>query len=248
MDADAAAGWAALLGSWDGRLLAVVLAVGVPIYGHFRYRRLLARPGADAPSGIKLRMYATVIGMQWLLTVIMLLVARRHGLTPADVGQRLGDPRLTLGLAAGLLILPAILLVFNLGRIRRSPADRLETSVGRLRKFMPATSTELAGFFLLALTAGICEELLYRGFMVGLLGTVLGSPWYGVLAGAIVFGFGHAYQGRKGVLLTGLSGLILGALFVGAGSLLPGQVLHAAFDVAGGFAGAAMLARLPRTA
>ena len=248
MDADAAAGWAALLGSWDGRLLAFVLAVLVPLYGFLRYRRLLARPGADAPSGIKLRMYATVIGMQWVLAAIMLFVVRRHGLTPADVGQRLGNPRLILGLAACLGVLPFILLVFNLGRIRRAPVERLEASVGRLRKFMPATGTELAGFILLALTAGVCEELLYRGFMVGLLGTILGSPWYGVLAGAIVFGIGHAYQGRKGVLLTGLSGLILGALFVGSGSLVPGQVLHATFDVASGFAGAAMMARLPRSA
>lgn len=248
MPADALPAWPALLASWDGWLLAVILVVVVPVYGWLRYRSVLKRPGIDAPSGVKLRMYATILVMQWVLVAIMLYVIGRHGLDLADVGQRLVRPRLVLGLAAGLVLACAILLVINRARIKKAPPEKIEPSVGRLRKFLPITRAELAVFVLLSLTAGICEELLYRGFLVGFLGAGLGSIWYGVLAGAVLFGLAHAYQGRKGVLLTGLAGLILGVLFAATGSLVPGQAGHAAFDIVGGFAGAAAVARLRASA
>ena len=64
----------------------------------------------------------------------------------------------------------------------------------------------------------------------------LGSVWLGLLISSIIFGFAHTYQGRNGILGTGVLGAIFGLLFIFSGSLIPGQALHAAMDLNNGLA------------
>ena len=52
-----------------------------------------------------------------------------------------------------------------------------------------------------------------------------------VLVAAVAFGLAHAYQGRAGILLTGLLGGVMAALYLGTGSLLLPVLLHAAIDL-----------------
>jgi membrane protease YdiL (CAAX protease family) len=65
---------------------------------------------------------------------------------------------------------------------------------------------------------GFLEELTFRGFVVGRLRWLLGSgtaaTWAAVLVAAVTFGVAHAYQGISGMIATGLTGLIVGALYV----------------------------------
>jgi membrane protease YdiL (CAAX protease family) len=109
---------------------------------------------------------------------------------------------------------------------------------------MPACGVEVVAFAVVCLTAGVCEELLYRGWLVNILLVASGSTWVAVMVGAIVFGIGHAYQGVKGILRTAFVGLQLAILFVVLGSLVPGQVLHVGVDLLAGVAGALAVSRL----
>ncbi|MDH3435213.1 MAG: CPBP family glutamic-type intramembrane protease, partial [Gammaproteobacteria bacterium] len=65
---------------------------------------------------------------------------------------------------------------------------------------------------------GFLEELTFRGFVVGRLRWLLGSgsaaTWAAVVVAAVTFGVAHAYQGVSGMIATGLTGLIVGALYV----------------------------------
>jgi len=81
--------------------------------------------------------------------------------------------------------------------------------------------------------AGVCEEILFRGFLIRWLhGGALGLPLVGALAASsLIFGLGHAYQGFKGVLSTAVGGLVLGLLFLLSGQLIPAMVLHALLDL-----------------
>jgi uncharacterized protein len=114
---------------------------------------------------------------------------------------------------------------------------------------VPAFGVEMAAFAIVCLTAGICEELLYRGWLMNILMAATGSAWIAVGTGAIVFGVGHAYQGIKGVLRAIFVAVQLGVLYAMVGSLIPGQVLHAGVDLLIGVAGALAVSRLesPRT-
>jgi membrane protease YdiL (CAAX protease family) len=89
---------------------------------------------------------------------------------------------------------------------------------------------------LVSISAGLCEELLYRGWLLSLFSAALGSVWLGLLISSIIFGLAHAYQGRSGIIGSGILGAILGNVFIVSGSLIPGQLLHTAMDLNNGLA------------
>jgi membrane protease YdiL (CAAX protease family) len=242
--AETGAVWHGLIASWEGWFLTFLLVVGLPAFGYYVFRRLAAFPAPGPPPRVKLAVYAATISTQWCLAAGMLLLVMRHGLLPSELGQTTGRPGLTWGLALGLGALALAVSALNLRLIRRAGPGELESAAGRLRGILPATRAEIVVFVLMAVTAGICEELLYRGWLVNFLGVLLGSIWIGVVAAALVFGIGHAYQGRRGMVMTGVFGIGFGVLYVLVGSLIPGQVVHAVVDVTGGVVGMKALARL----
>jgi len=105
------------------------------------------------------------------------------------------------------------------------------------KRILPQTKSELAPFLALAVTAGICEEFLYRGFAIAAF-TRVGLPtWLVVLITAGLFGLAHLYQGRGGLFGTMILGIVLGAIRVSYSSLLPVVLSHAAVDIVAGIAG-----------
>ena len=196
----------------------------------------------------KLRIYVQTIAWQWLLVAALWLVLHRHGLSLVEAGEHLGDARLTLSVTAGLAATVGTVFVIARWRIRRSRATPAQPVADHVRAIAPAGGLEMSVFALVCVTAGIGEELLYRGWLVNLLRVATGSVWIAVVIGSTVFGTGHAYQGGRGMLRTGLIGFQLAVLFVYVGSLIPGQVLHAAADLVAGalFATSASRARSAR--
>ena len=72
-----------------------------------------------------------------------------------------------------------------------------------------------------------------RGFLTYFLTTALPdlSVWVVAAVSSAMFGLAHAYQGGRGILQTGASGLAFAVLFVVSQSLLPAMVLHALGDL-----------------
>jgi membrane protease YdiL (CAAX protease family) len=91
--------------------------------------------------------------------------------------------------------------------------------------FVTATVPQLA---LLALAAGLGEEMLFRGFLQACLVRWTGT-WPGVGVASIVFGLLHFITPTYAVLAS-LLGLYLGWLYLGTGNLLPAVVAHALYD------------------
>ena len=99
---------------------------------------------------------------------------------------------------------------------------------------LPKSARERLLFMFLSVTAGLAEELVFRGFLIELLGGWCGNLWVAVVLSSILFGLLHGYQGLSGVLRTGFLGLGLAALYVWRDSLLPVMVAHFASDVVAG--------------
>jgi len=96
---------------------------------------------------------------------------------------------------------------------------------------LPSTTHERLLWTLVAISAGICEEVLFRGWLlsalhdqVGLNGAAL------IIAASATFGLAHAYQRPTGVILTGLAGALFCVLYVATGSLLVPILLHIVVD------------------
>ena len=100
---------------------------------------------------------------------------------------------------------------------------------------MPTTDAEQRWWNALSLTAGVCEELLYRGYLWFYLGRYIPMPYVALLA-SLFFGLGHLCLGPPHALRTFLLGLAFWGLYLLTGSILPGMVLHALIDVRAGAA------------
>ena len=61
--------------------------------------------------------------------------------------------------------------------------------------------------------------------------------WAGVLLTSSLFGLAHAYQGRAGIVSTGLFGVVLAVGRLAFGSLVPVMMWHTGLDLAAGIAG-----------
>ena len=98
---------------------------------------------------------------------------------------------------------------------------------------LPRTAGERRLFTVVGVTAGVCEEWLYRGFFLAVVAAVAGGLPDAVLVAvaAVAFGLAHAYQGPAGVVTTGVLGGVMAALYLSTGSLLLPVLLHAAIDL-----------------
>ena len=85
----------------------------------------------------------------------------------------------------------------------------------------------------LAVTAGVCEELIYRGFGLAALRWAVPGISEGALIAvtATAFGLAHLYQGRVGVVLTGVLGAYFAWITISTGTLLPAMLLHGLVDL-----------------
>ena len=100
---------------------------------------------------------------------------------------------------------------------------------------LPETILENLLWVGVSISAGICEEIVYRGYLQRQFLALTGSPIIAVLAQGIIFGVGHAYQGAKQVVVITVLGLLFGLLAWWRKNLRPGIIVHAWADIFGGW-------------
>lgn len=225
----------ALLGLILQILIVAYLVLGEPIYGKRVYGQLVGAVATDPQA--RSRFYWRIIRMEWGLSALALLALWLRGKTWAAIGLRTGlgaDPFVqgaVSGVMGGLVVglVGSIVAAFFSARFRALMSKQL-TSIGAM---MPITAAERWQFAAVSVTAGICEETLFRGLMaLTLLELFPASPLpVTVLVLALVFGFAHWYQGWRGVLGTGALGAGFALLYLATSSLWPGMLLHALVDL-----------------
>jgi len=236
---------------WADHILFLILAVIFPVRaGLFGFRRLQRASVEDLPR-VKRAFYRNALIVQWVLVAALaaLWLATHRRWSGLGLVPRFG------GGLAGVLVGLVIILVVMLRQGRVHPVDeraleRLRHQTRHLARMLPTTVTERSWFFALAATAGVCEESLYRGYMIWYLSACLLAlpivhPATGFLYGhlflvaavasSIVFGFGHVYQGPRGMLLTAAVGGFLAAVYWVTRSLYPGMLIHALMDMHAGY-------------
>lgn len=82
----------------------------------------------------------------------------------------------------------------------------------------------------MAPTAGLCEEFLYRGFLLAEATAWFHSVGWGVAVSSAAFGLAHSYQGLNGMVRAGLLGALLAWPVVQLGSLYPSMTAHFLID------------------
>jgi uncharacterized protein len=220
---------------WDFWLIFVVLGAILPWRGRARLRKLLATPRVSMAG--RLSLYASTIAFQWAMVAVVAWRAWSHGFTAAELGLVcVGKWRVLLaGIVGGASL--AALQWLNLRRMARLPAASRGLLQSLAERIFPQSGLEMLPFFALALTAGTCEEFLYRGFAIGAFLRAGLPVWGAVLISSFLFGLAHLYQGYGGAVGTMLLGGLFGAARMIYHSLAPVIIWHSAVDLAAGLAG-----------
>jgi uncharacterized protein len=227
---------AVLSGSmWAQGALVFVLAVLIPLWDRYEIPRLKA----SSDPRKRIPFYGKVIALEWVCATVAFLTVGWSALftihvVPGEVDWLSGSKASSfvmglVGAMAVVLVLPVILAIWN-PKIREKVAKAAE----RLSYLLPSNSEERMWWWpALCITAGFCEEVLYRGFLLRYFHTApfhLNLTWTLVVA-AVIFGIGHLYQGVKPAAATVVLGFALGCVFVVTGSLLIPIVAHALLDL-----------------
>lgn len=220
---------------WDFWLIFLFLGIVVPWRGAVRLKKLLALPSVSTKD--KLVLYGWTIAGQWVITGLVAWRALARGLSASNLGlANRGGVNTILGSFA-LALIAGALHWLNLRRVGKSSGKAPDLMRLLAHRILPVNSVELLPYCALAVTAGVCEEFLYRGFAMGALSRVGFPAWAVVILTAVLFGLAHAYQGRSGILGTFVMGILFGVVRLAYDTLIPVVIVHAIVDLVAGIAG-----------
>jgi membrane protease YdiL (CAAX protease family) len=212
---------------------------------------------AEAPPHSRVPQYIVLFLAEWGLFYYATVGPRRMGVTLSEIfgvrgwffGRtesseasepqargRAGPAKLlgTLLLAGAFWIVAGVILAGvkratdMLGGTTAAEAQRTS------RLLVPHGPIEVLLWVPLSISAGICEEFVFRGYLQRQLGALTRNPVAGLLLSAIVFGVAHGYQGVSSVVVITVYGVLFGLLARLSRSLVPGIIVHAWQDLASG--------------
>ncbi|MDF1507265.1 CPBP family intramembrane metalloprotease [Robertmurraya sp. DFI.2.37] len=225
-------------------LLILFTIVYEPIIGFFAFKKF--KLGVRENQHRRVKFYQqTMLGL-WIPSIFIFLLALFTELSFQDIGltfpaintESLG-PLITYSVFVLAILYFIGLLYYSIGyqfskkmRSKLREAKQKEWDNVHFSEILPITNAEKKLWNYVSLTAGITEEVIYRGFLIFAFSYLFPdlSIWFTVVLSSLLFGLAHTYQGIKGVLQTTVVGVIFSILYIGVGSILPLMLLHFLID------------------
>lgn len=216
-------------------LYVALFAVAFPLWDYFVSWPAFQRVAQVDPTRARRRLWAEAIAYPWALVAIGSVLWMSNDRSWVALGFSVPEGwRLWAPVALSLsLVAYNVYAATAVTRDPRARASVRQQLSGQIAAVLPHTRTELYQFGVVSLTAGFCEEFLFRGYFIWALAPWLG--WWGAAAlSLLIFASAHAYQGLNGVLRTGVVGAFITLVVAVCGSLWPAIVLHALVDLGSG--------------
>lgn len=197
--------------------------------------------GADAIARIasigRPLLYLRTIVFEWVLLGMVLFGLKLRGTSfQAVLGRRWlsgKEVMRDIGIAAAFWIVSTIVLSMITLHPHDAPPNPL------VQAMLPQGFLESVIWIALSITAGICEEAVYRGYLQRQLMAMTRSVTLGIALSALAFALAHSYKGLAGAFGIFVDGVMLGSLAYWRRTVRPGMLAHAFTD---SFAG--VIARL----
>jgi membrane protease YdiL (CAAX protease family) len=178
--------------------------------------------------------YILTAGWEWLVVGYIAWGVRSHGMRFRElIGRRWKNFLhflIDFGIAVGFWILALVVLgVVNFAFLHLKPQPSVKL-------MLPQTVLEMVVWVMVCVTAGFCEEIMFRGYLQRQFIAWTGNIAAGVVLSAVLFGAAHIYGGVKSAFLIAVFGLLFGILAEFRGSLLPGMMTHTWQDTLAGLA------------
>lgn len=208
-----------------------MLVIILPAILLYSDKKDLKRIAQDKPAE-RAKEYWKIIIWQWLACALVVLIWTSDKRAWHDLGLSL---EMTTGFWAGVVfvMICIYLLVKWLQDTKKMAPEALLTiknSLGELLSMLPNTYKELRVFNGLAVTAGIVEEILWRGYLIWYLGLFM-PLWLAAIASIVLFTLVHSYQGIRNLPRVAAMATVLTALYLITESLWLPIILHMAIDL-----------------
>jgi CAAX protease family protein len=209
--------WRAVAPAWHTVVVIVIFAALSAMGAHSQNLSPLG-PRHSRASG-----YLMVLTVEWFLVAFIWFGVRLRGVRLSElIGGHWPRPRSVLrdfAIAVGFLIASNIILAGVAFLLKAKPP-------AAVRALLPHGRLETSLYLLLALTAGFCEELIFRGYLQRQFSAAFKSSSVGLVLQGIAFGAAHGYQGLKFMVVIAVYGCLFGLLVVWRRSLRPGMIAH----------------------
>jgi membrane protease YdiL (CAAX protease family) len=216
-------------------LFVLLFVVVHPVIGFMQFRRLLRR--VDAGESVdRSEMYYQTIIWQWILLAVGAVIWAFSSRPLSAIGF-IFDLNMSFAMGVVIVVISSGLLLLQIRHIKSAdqPAvDKMFDQLGFIQIIIPRNGNELTKFYGVSLTAGIVEEILWRGGFIWYLGQFV-PFWAAVVLSTLGFAIGHSYQGiahLPGVLFIGV---VLALTYVISGSIWLPIILHFLIDVLQGY-------------
>lgn len=210
-------------------LLILYLSAVAPVWGYYFYKNFKRDCRID--PGKRMLYYRRTVIELWGLAAVYAGYVQWQGISWHLLGFAGAEwGRVSVLLVAGLLSFiaaPLVMMAWIPGY-----RDTMHQQLQSMDDFLPGTRREKIVWVFISITAGVCEELLFRSLMfyyfpllfpgISIIGVVMIS--------SLLFGLGHCYQGVKGVLSATLMGGFFGCLYYFTGSIWLCMLFHTLID------------------
>lgn len=214
-------------------LFVFVFVFVYPLAGLFGFHRLMRRIAAGHPVD-RLHVYRNTLVGHWTLLLMSLLLWSSAGRTWSGLGLYWrSDPAWAMSVAGAFVVLAIAILLRQQHEVDRADArtvSKLYERLGSLQAVVPHTRPELHRFYTVSFTAGVVEEVLWRGYLIWYLSQYV-STGIAALVSTLAFGIAHAYQGWRQVPSITAVGAALAGLYLLTGTLWASIALHVAIDL-----------------
>ena len=216
-------------------VLFVALFLTLTLGGAFFQREARSQPGRTLPHPNVVPLYLSLIAMEWGLFFYVWKGGLRRSGTPLHdlIGgrwQSLRDVAIDATLALGLW---TVWMIVEKGWEHWLGPDHGAS----IQTFLPRRGAEILLWVGVSVSAGICEEVVFRGYFQRQFEVFTRSKWIALFLQAALFGISHGYQGVEAAVKIAIFGALYGLIALWRGSLRPGMIAHAGSDILSGIFG-----------
>jgi len=209
---------------WFDHALVILFTVLLPFHGWRQYP-LFVELVKRNPKVVRRSVYISNIIMLWSLAIAVIVIWIYAQRTYNELGlTSLRGDSAVVSLVVVIVLIAMVIQYYK--ALLQSERKHHWVFVPEL---LPRTNSELKLFLYLSATAGITEELLFRGYLMWYL-SHYGNIGFTILVSSFLFTLAHAYQGFRATLVIFPVALVLCLLYVYSNSLLVPMLLHAAMN------------------
>jgi membrane protease YdiL (CAAX protease family) len=190
--------------------------------------------GEGQDTAFHIGKYLPTLIWQWILFGVVYVGIKNQGMKLTDIiggwWKDIEEFLLDIVIAFGFFVTALITLALLQKLLLPPEAMDASTRVKNMAPLAPHSYMDLGMFILVAITAGIVEETVFRGYFQKQFSAFTGSALIGIVLSAVLFGSGHVYQGKMMALVLAFYGLMFGVMAHFRKNLRPGMIAHIVQD------------------